>query len=104
MSKFQLMLYVTGKTLRSERIINNLRQMLDEKTDGAYELNVCDVLEEPQIAEKEKVLATPTLILTSPTPARRIVGDLSDSAKVLPYLGLTLSPGRNGKKALHDKG
>lgn len=49
---------------------------------GDYELTVCDVLKDPQIAEKEKVLATPTLVLLSPSPSRRIVGDMSDKEKV----------------------
>jgi circadian clock protein KaiB len=103
MSNFQLTLYVSGKTVRSERTIANLRRMLDEETAGDYELNVCDVLEEPQTAEKEKVLATPTLILTSPLPVRRIVGDLSDTAKVLPYLGLTLLARVNEEKDRREK-
>lgn len=96
MPDFQLTLYVSGKTVRSERTIANLRWMLDEVTGGKYELRICDVLEEPQVAEQDKVLATPTLILTSSRPARRIVGDLSDTARVLPYLGLTLSAEEDG--------
>lgn len=96
MRHFQLTLYVSGKSVRSERTIAHLRWMLDEVTGGRYELHVCDVLEEPQAAERDKVLATPTLILTSPQPVRRIVGDLSDTDRVLPYLGLTLAGRGNG--------
>jgi circadian clock protein KaiB len=89
MPKIKLTLYVSGKTLRSERTIANVHRILDNEADAEYELTVCDVLEDPQAAEKDKVLATPTLILVSPPPGRRIVGDLSDTAKVLPYLGIT---------------
>jgi circadian clock protein KaiB len=105
MANFQLTLYVSGKTVvRSERTIANLRRILEEEVDGEYELNVCDVLEEPQLAEKDKVLATPTLILRSPPPARRIVGDLSDAAKVLPYLGLTSRGRADERKGSREKG
>jgi circadian clock protein KaiB len=90
MPKFQLSLYITGKTTRAERTIANLRRMLDEEAIGDYELCVCDVLEEPQTAERYKVLATPTLILTSPAPARWVVGDISDKARVFQYLGMPL--------------
>lgn len=99
MPKIQLSLYVFGKTVRSERTIANLRRMLDEEAGGEYELSVCDVMEEPQLAENEKILATPTLVLKSPPPARRIVGDMSD-ANVLPYLGIKLRAGVGGDKGL----
>jgi len=92
MPEFQLTLYVSGRTVRSERTIDNLRRMLDEEVGGEYELTICDVLVEPQLAEKDKVLATPTLILASPLPVRRIVGDLADTARVLPYLGIMYRP------------
>jgi circadian clock protein KaiB len=98
MFKFNLTLYVSGKTTRSVRTIDNLRRMLDEEADGEYELTVCDVLEEPQTAENDKVLATPTLILLTPPPARRIIGDLSDTAKVLTYLGVPSRARAKGEK------
>lgn len=93
MPKFHVVLYISGKSERSERTILNLRRMLDEEADGGYELTVCDVQVEPHNAEKEKILATPTLVLISPPPERRIVGDLFDSAKVLSCLGLTFRDG-----------
>lgn len=92
MSRLELTLYVAGMTARSARTIESLRRMLAEGTGGEYELTVCDVLKEPQTAEREKILATPTLVLTSPPPARQIVGDLAEPARVLPYLGIT--PGK----------
>jgi circadian clock protein KaiB len=61
---------------------------LERELDDEYELEVIDVLEKPQLAEDEKILATPTLIKKLPAPVRRLIGDLSDTEKVL--LGLDL--------------
>ena len=94
MGKFVLKLYVTGKTPRSDRAISNLRRVCDEELAGKYEMQVVDVLEHPQLAEDEKILATPTLIKEIPPPLRRIIGDLSDKEKVL--LGLDLQPSSEG--------
>ena len=85
---FRLRLYVTGQTPRSHRAITNLKRICDEELDGEYELEVIDVLERPQLAEDEKILATPTVVKVLPAPIRRIIGDLSDFDKVL--LGLDL--------------
>jgi circadian clock protein KaiB len=85
---FRLKLYVTGQTPRSLRAISNLKGICDEELKGAYELEVIDVLERPQLAEDEKILATPTVVKELPLPIRRIIGDLSDFDKVL--LGLDL--------------
>ena len=94
MSKFILRLYVTGKTPRSERAVANLRRVCNVELEGRYEMQVVDVLEHPQLAEDEKILATPTLIKEIPPPLRRIIGDLSDKEKVL--LGLDLEAGAKG--------
>jgi circadian clock protein KaiB len=83
---------VTGKTPRAERAIANLRRICDEELQGQYEMVVIDVLENPQLAEDEKILATPTLIKQLPPPLRRVIGDLSDKEKVL--LGLDVWPAR----------
>lgn len=88
MRKFLLKLYITGHTPKSERAIANLRRICEEELGGEYELMVIDVLEQPQLAEDDKILATPTLIRALPPPMRRVIGDLSDSEKVL--LGLDL--------------
>ena len=90
MGKYLLKLYVTGKTAKSERAISNLRQICEEELNDQYDMIVIDVLERPQLAEEEKILATPTLIKQLPPPLRRIIGDLSDKEKVL--LGLDLQP------------
>lgn len=98
MDKFKLRLYITGKTPKSERSIANLKEICEKELEGLYELQIIDVLENPQLAENEKILATPTLIKDLPPPLKRIIGDLSISEKVL--LGLDLSPisGGNQKK------
>ncbi|MBF0399916.1 MAG: circadian clock protein KaiB [Magnetococcales bacterium] len=89
-NKYLLKLYITGHTSRSARAIVNLRKICEEELNGHYEMAVIDILEQPQLAEDEKILATPTLIKALPLPLRRIIGDLTDSEKVL--LGLDLLP------------
>lgn len=88
MEKFLLKLYVTGDTPRAERAISNLRQICDQELPEQYQLVIVDVLENPQIAEEEKIMVTPTLVRELPPPRRRIIGDLTDTARVL--LGLNL--------------
>ena len=90
MPKFLLKLYVTGQTPKSERAIANIRRICEEELKGQYELVVIDVLERPQLAEDEKILATPTLTKELPPPLRRVIGDMSDTGKVL--LGLDIQP------------
>jgi circadian clock protein KaiB len=88
MDKHLLTLYVTGQTPRSQRAIASLRSLCEQELKGRYELTVIDVLEHPQLAEDQKILATPTVIRELPPPIRRIIGDLSDAERVL--LGLDL--------------
>ena len=88
MNKYILKLYVTGHTGRSERAISNLHRICREQLDEQYEVMIIDVLEQPQLAEDEKILATPTLTKQLPPPIRRIIGDLSETEEVL--LGLDL--------------
>jgi circadian clock protein KaiB len=89
-STYLLKLYVTGKTPRAEKAIANLRRICEEDLHGRYELHIIDVLENPELAEDAKILATPTLIKRLPPPLRRVIGDLSDKDKVL--LGLDVWP------------
>ena len=83
-------LYVTGTSPRTSIAIDNLNRICAQELDGRYELEIVDVLEHPQRAEDEKILATPTLIKQLPPPLRRVIGDLSDKDKVL--LGLEVRP------------
>lgn len=88
MNRFLLKLYVTGQTSRTRQAIANLERICENELGGKYQVEIVDVLDNPQLAEDDKILATPTLIKTLPPPLRRIVGDLSDAEKVL--LGLDL--------------
>ncbi len=85
---FVLKLYISGSTPRATRAIENLQRICEQELRGEYELVIIDVLEQPQLAEDDKILATPTLIKQLPPPLRRVIGDLSDSEKVLLGLGL----------------
>ena len=78
-----LKLYVAGNTPNSMRALNTLREILESEFKGVYALKVIDVLKSPQLAEEDKILATPTLAKILPPPVRRIIGDLSDREKVL---------------------
>lgn len=88
MSKFVLRLYITGQTPRSVDAITNLQRIVENDLHDEYELEIIDVLENPGLAEDEKIIATPTLIKELPPPLRRIIGDLSDTDSVV--LGLDL--------------
>jgi circadian clock protein KaiB len=93
-------LFVTGRTARANTAIVNLRRICEQQLRGRYELEIIDVLEHPDKAEDERILATPTLIKSLPPPLRRVIGDLSDTEKVL--LGLEVFPqatdnGRQGE-------
>jgi hypothetical protein len=81
----------TGQSVRSERAVANLRRICGRLGNRCV-LTVVDVLERPELAEREKVLATPTVVRTRPLPRRRIIGDLSDEGKVLLELDLPLAP------------
>jgi len=87
-SIFKLRLYITGTSPQSQRAIENLKRICEDDLAGEYEVEVIDVLENPMLAENEKILATPTLVKRLPEPVRKIIGDLSDREKVL--LGLDL--------------
>ncbi len=83
----RIVLYVTGDTTRSAEAIANLQE-IQKLLSGQCEITVVDVLEHPELAEREKILATPTLVKVAPPPLRRLIGDLSDKALVLSLLDL----------------
>jgi circadian clock protein KaiB len=85
---YVLKLYVAGNTPNSIRALRTLNTILEEEFKGVYALKVIDVLKNPQLAEEDKILATPTLAKILPPPVRRIIGDLSDRERVL--IGLDL--------------
>jgi circadian clock protein KaiB len=88
MAKYVLKLYVMGQTPNSLRAIQNLKSILSKDLKGLYNLQIIDIQKNPQLAEDEKILATPTLTKSLPPPIRKIIGDLSDRDKIL--IGLDL--------------
>ena len=85
---YVLKLYVAGNTPNSVRALKTLKDILEQDFQGVYALKVIDVLKNPQLAEEDKILATPTLAKVLPPPVKKIIGDLSDREKVL--IGLDL--------------
>lgn len=92
MNKYLFKLFITGQTARARLAIDNISRICEERLGGQYEMVVVDVLENPQLAEDDRIIATPTLIKLLPPPLRRIIGDLSDTEKVLHGLDLPLRP------------
>ncbi len=89
MYEFRFYLYISSETSNSVAPTWNLKSLLDEELKGRYSLEVINVLDNPERAQEDNILATPTLVKTSPPPERRVIGDLSDRKKVLLGLGLT---------------
>jgi len=85
MTTIVLRLYIAGLTTTAERAIDNLGRLVSrlERNGHRVDVEVVDILERPQLAEDEHILATPVVIKKSPLPSRRIVGDLSEQDKVL---------------------
>ena len=96
-----LKLYVAGNTPNSMRALKTLRNILEPEFRGVYALKVIDVLKNPQLAEEDKILATPTLAKILPPPVRRIIGDLSDRERVL--IGLDLLYEELSEEALEEE-
>lgn len=76
--KYDLTLYVAGETARSARAITNLQRIVQEFLEGDCVMEVIDIIETPEAAMDEHIVATPTLIKNLPLPPRRVIGDLSD--------------------------
>lgn len=87
---YELRLYVAGKTAKSVTALANLKKYCEEHLKGKYSLEVIDLLENPQLAEGDQILAIPTLVKKVPEPVRKIIGDLSNEEKVL--VGLDIRP------------
>ena len=86
--KCLLRLYVAGTTQQSTRAILNIQQICEEHLQGAYQLEVIDIYQRPQLAKDEQIIAVPTLVKKLPLPLRRVIGSFSDSERVL--IGLDL--------------
>jgi circadian clock protein KaiB len=95
--RYLLRLFVTGSTPRSRRAIENMRNICESHLEGRYDLEVIDIYQQPEAAFSEQVVAVPTLVKLVPGPLRRIIGDLSETEKVLHSLDLTARPKPLGK-------
>lgn len=93
--EWELRLYVAGHTSKSIAALHNLRQICEEHLAGKYRIEVVDLLQNPQLAKGDEIVAVPTLVRKLPEPIRKIIGNLSDTEKVL--VGLQLRP-REGKQ------
>lgn len=87
-SEIELRLYVAGQSPRSVRALENLRKVCDEHLAGRYRIEIIDLLVHPALAKGDEIIAVPTLVRRLPEPIRKIIGDLSDTDKVL--VGLQL--------------
>jgi circadian clock protein KaiB len=87
---WDLRLYVAGQTAKSITAFANLKKICEEHLPGSYRIEVIDLLENPQLAKGDQILAIPTLVRKLPVPVRKIIGDLSNTVRVL--VGLDLRP------------
>lgn len=85
---YRLRLYVAGQTPKSILAFRNLKQICEEHLHGRYELEIIDLLENPQLAGGDQILAVPTLVRRLPEPIKKIIGDLSNTERVLVGLDL----------------
>ena len=87
---WSLRLYVAGQTPKSVAAFANLKKICEEHLVGRYQIEVIDLIEQPQLAAGDQILAIPTLVRRLPSPLKRIIGDLSNTEKVL--VGLDIRP------------
>jgi circadian clock protein KaiB len=88
---YNLRLYVAGQTPKSVAALNNLRQLCEKHLAGRYSLDVIDLMQDPSLAQRDQIVAIPTLIRQLPEPIRRIIGDLSNSERVLMRLDIDIA-------------
>ncbi len=89
-----LRLYVAGQSPKSLRAFANLKQLCDEHLDERYEIEIVDLIEHPELARGDDILAIPTLVRRLPAPLRKVIGDLSNTERVL--VGLSIQDVRPG--------
>ncbi len=83
-------MYVTGMTPRSTQAIRNIKKICEEYLKGRYELEVVDIYQQPELAREGELIAAPTLVKKLPVPIRKLIGDMSNTEKVL--VGLNIMP------------
>ena len=89
-AEWQLLLYIAGRTPKSEKALENIKKYAEEHLAGKYSIEIIDLLINPQLAEGDQILAVPTLVRKFPEPIRKIIGDLSNEERVL--VGLNIKP------------
>lgn len=89
---WELRLYVAGQTAKSLAAFANLKKLCEDHLAGKYKIEVIDLVENPQLAQGDQIVAIPTLVRKLPEPIRKIIGDLSNTERVL--VGLQLRPTR----------
>ncbi len=92
---WDLRLYVAGQTPKSLNAFSNLKRLCEEHVPGRYQIEIVDLLKNPQLAAGDQIVAIPTLVRKLPAPIRKIVGDLSNTERAL--VGLQLRPARPGQ-------
>ncbi len=85
---YRLRLYVAGQTPKSMLAFKNLKEICEQHLQGGYEIEIIDLLENPQLAQGDQILAVPTLVRRLPEPITKIIGDLSNTERVLVGLDL----------------
>ena len=95
---WELRLYVAGQTPKSLAAFSNLKKLCEEYLPGRYQIEVVDLLENPQLAAGDQILAIPTLVRKLPAPLRKIVGDLSNTARTLVGLQLRAPSAAEGRR------
>lgn len=90
-SRHVFRLYMAGPTQQSTRALVNFRKICEEHLKGKYDLEVLDLLQSPEAAQRDQIIAAPTLVRLSPAPVRRLIGDLSQTERVLRILELPLA-------------
>jgi circadian clock protein KaiB len=95
-AKWELTLYVAGQTAKSLVAFANLKHICEEHLAGEYRIEVVDLLKNPQLAKGDQILALPTLVRKLPEPVRKIIGDLSNTERVLVGLDLRSRTAKGG--------
>lgn len=90
--RYRLSLYITGFRQRSHNAIADIRRICDKELEGRADLEVIDIYQQPERAAAQQIIASPTLVKEAPAPVRRLIGDLSDTRKVLAALDIRMLP------------
>ena len=85
---YVLRLFITGHTEKSRRAVRNITRLCEEYLHGGYDLEVIDVYQQPELAVEHQLVAAPTLFKVLPLPPRKMIGDMSDTGRVLAGLGI----------------